>query len=465
MDKRLIETSTLDDFVTEVIVPSVPLPLEVLGAMQHQSAWADVQAKALRLIRTGKVTILYNSPTAIYGHVVGDHGVYNTGISRTDPNSSTIDQWHCECPWDQYAFGRTRRYKHLEGRCCSHVLATYFKGKSTPYDHETDEEPPQTPRGQRRKPHTEEEIEQRQKDIDEWKRTMKDMGRDPSDFDFAPAQLTEEDADAGINLENLPRSYSPEGEIVDLPTQRQLMNDRAYQHPAPQSPVIPGQPKNRVLPPHRYGPLRPQKDHMQLFDIIPPQPGAQDAQPQQPSRYDPKQIDPSNPMQSGPATLSHIPVISVNLADFHYAQQDDFGEYVQNALRSSQRVVVQLRQPVLLEQKGGKIPMPGAQPQSTNSEGISVYRTLDLGYDPTTGQRVRADGHIHGAPEQQDVFTEAPRGRRGEVTDIQPTLKWVYIQIPLNLSGPLHPHHLSGWVSYDDVMLVPDAKSPFWKGR
>lgn len=98
--------------------------------------WDDIMAKAARLLRSGNVTLLRNGAQNIIGHVVGDHGEYTTEISREDPNSATITQWQCECPWDQFAWQRTRQWKKYEGRPCAHVLATYWASQRAPLDEE-----------------------------------------------------------------------------------------------------------------------------------------------------------------------------------------------------------------------------------------------------------------------------------------------------------------------------------------
>lgn len=55
--------------------------------------------------------------------VIGEHSyVIAPGIASAN------------CPWDQYAFQRTRQWKKYEGRPCSHVIATYWKSLSTPVD-------------------------------------------------------------------------------------------------------------------------------------------------------------------------------------------------------------------------------------------------------------------------------------------------------------------------------------------
>jgi LAGLIDADG-like domain len=71
-----------------------------------EAGWPDIQAKATRLIKTGKVKITCNSKEIVTGVVEGDHGTYNTEIQRNDPNSQAIAMWSCECKWDQFAWQR-----------------------------------------------------------------------------------------------------------------------------------------------------------------------------------------------------------------------------------------------------------------------------------------------------------------------------------------------------------------------
>lgn len=102
--------------------------------LRKTGSWDDVMAKAKRLTQAGNVQLLRNSFDTVIGQVKGDHGDYQTEISREDPDSRTITQWQCDCPWDQYAFQRTRQWKKYEARPCSHVLATYWKSLATPLD-------------------------------------------------------------------------------------------------------------------------------------------------------------------------------------------------------------------------------------------------------------------------------------------------------------------------------------------
>lgn len=102
--------------------------------IRKQATWDDIMAKSKRLIQSGNVQLLRNGYNIIVAHVIGDHGDYTCEISRDDPNSRAITQWTCECPWDQYAFQRTRQWKKYEARPCAHVLAAYWKSLGTPLD-------------------------------------------------------------------------------------------------------------------------------------------------------------------------------------------------------------------------------------------------------------------------------------------------------------------------------------------
>lgn len=102
--------------------------------MRREAGWDDIMAKAQRLRAAGQVRLLRNGYNNIVGQVQGDHGDYQTEIMRQDPNSRVITQWTCECPWDQYAFQRTRQWKKYEARPCSHVLATFWQSQATPLD-------------------------------------------------------------------------------------------------------------------------------------------------------------------------------------------------------------------------------------------------------------------------------------------------------------------------------------------
>ena len=110
--------------------------------MRREAGWHDhIQPKAQRLLRNGQVTVIRNGYTNIIGKVIGDTGEYTTEIWRDDPNSRAISRWSCECAWNQFAWNRTRQWKRIEGRPCSHVLALYWKSLSTPLDDQPEDLP------------------------------------------------------------------------------------------------------------------------------------------------------------------------------------------------------------------------------------------------------------------------------------------------------------------------------------
>jgi hypothetical protein len=103
-------------------------------AQFRHSTWEDVEAKAKRLIQSGSVQVNRKSYNEIAGTVQGDHDTYNTEIRMQDPDSQSITWWQCDCPWNQFAWQRTRQWKKYEGRCCSHTLALYWAAKQVPVD-------------------------------------------------------------------------------------------------------------------------------------------------------------------------------------------------------------------------------------------------------------------------------------------------------------------------------------------
>jgi hypothetical protein len=111
---------------------------------RNPGGWAGITQKAKRLLNSGAVSISNNETNHVTGVVQGDHGTYNTEIWRDDPNSGSITQWHCDCPWSDYSWGRTRKWKKYEGRPCAHTLALYWQSLKQPLDDqrpENQEEP------------------------------------------------------------------------------------------------------------------------------------------------------------------------------------------------------------------------------------------------------------------------------------------------------------------------------------
>lgn len=116
--------------------------------VQRQDNWNELVKKAERLVNSGNVTIVTNEPDYVYGRVIGDHGNYESKIKRNNPDEPRITGWKCTCPWNQYAYQRTRQWKIYEGRPCSHILALYYLSKLAPVTGEKEpspEEPVPTP--------------------------------------------------------------------------------------------------------------------------------------------------------------------------------------------------------------------------------------------------------------------------------------------------------------------------------
>ncbi len=274
-------------------VSQVPFDMKTASVFK-EAAWKDVQGKAVRLLRDGKVTMMANTPTYILGHVIGDHGEYETEISRHDPNSTVIEQWQCGCRWSQYAFQRTRKWKRLEGRPCSHVLALYWAAKSHPLDVSGEEEGYQVPRGQRVTPLSEQEQFDRS------------QGQIPG--------LTEQQADLGLDLDKLPRTFGPDDApppITDLPDKRdQIERAQPAQPTQPVGPIAP-RPDNPFGPPKPPGKGQPER--LRLFDITAP-PGGQPVPPQNPTSIPganpPGWQNPGNPTQF-PGTYSSVDGVEI----------------------------------------------------------------------------------------------------------------------------------------------------------
>lgn len=428
------------NLIEELLAPVEHMSFEKQAAMDHEAAWADVAAKAKRLVQQAKVTILHNGPNYVMAHVVGD-GTDNGGepdeheveISRHDPASQIIEQWNCNCAWAQYAFDRTRKWKKFEGRVCSHVLATYWKSRSTPLDLEGQEPGFQVGPGQKQAP-----VTPGQQAL---------PGMTPDDLKAQQDQTVQDE------------SALPAGEAPP-PTP-----NTPSQLPSTQQITIPNQPVSPYTVPKEVQPSQPQFQQLHLFDITAP-PGMQPTPMATPvSVPGGAPPTPGNPVQF-PGTFSHfIPILRFKTADFIYAT-DALTDYFETQRAASKPIYVVLNNAVALEQSGGKIPIPGAMPYGVSSENIPLYKVLDLGWNPQTQKRENADVNVlQGAPEQTGLYSDVPPNRRGEVLDFDPSLRMAYVVIPLDYPEGgdvrLHPHSLKGWVDYADIRPAPSARSPW----
>lgn len=425
----------------------------LLSRIVKLAAWSDVVAKAKRLIKERRVTILRNAPTHVMAHVIGDHGEYMVEISRHDPKSAVIEMWSCQCLWSQYAFDRTRKWKHLEARPCSHVLATYWKARATPIDVEETEEGWVVPRGQK-PPET----------MPGQQRLFRPERVEPEPVpEEKPTPPPEEPVSAPPPEEVPERPQVPEEapttpqapQPAPLPATTQLVVG-----PQPVSPfTIPKPPTTRP---------RPKRRQLRLFDITKPE-GVQEQPATTPvSVPGAKQPTPDDPIIL-PGTFSsympvsdNIPVIALNTSNFIYASSE-LEDYFEAQRLARRPIYVQILRDVMLELTGGKIPVPGAMPYDYTKEGVPLYKVMDLGYNPQTKRREKADvNQLQGAPAQTGTYAYARAGMRGEVLDYDSNLKMAYVYVPLHyepgLDVRLHPHGLKGWVDFKD--LKPSFQDP-----
>lgn len=441
--------------IQALLLPEVRFSFEHFAATQHEGKWADVAGKAKRLVQDGAVTILRNAPHHVMAHVRGDHGEYNCEISRHDPQSQIIEQWNCECPWAQFAFDRTRKWKKLEGRVCSHVLAAYWKAKSTPLDMSDMEDGYETPRGQAGGAQPGQE-------------SIPGMPFAGPDAEAAEQEFTPQEAPT----EEAPGAETPppeETEQVSMPGTPRKTAPPPHSGPSElqhnKDLTIPKQPESPYGTPKQQP---PQHEQLHLFDVTAP-PGMQPMPGASPvSVPGGRPPTPGNPVQF-PGTFSHfIPVMTLRTSAFIVAG-DAMTDYFDTQRAANQPIYVALTNLVALERSGGKIPLPGALPYGTSGEGVPLYRVMDLGWNPATGRRENADVNVlQGAPEQTGTYSDVSPGRRAEVLDFDPSLRMVYISVPLNYPEGgdvrLHPHSLKGWVDYADVRPVQVTGSP-WRKR
>lgn len=97
-----------------------------------EAAWDDIVDKAKRLKDNGQVLLTVNEIDVVQGQVQGDSGLYDIVIYRDGINNIRKSGWDCSCDWGKYAWQRTRQWKKLEGRPCSHVMAAMWQSWSEP---------------------------------------------------------------------------------------------------------------------------------------------------------------------------------------------------------------------------------------------------------------------------------------------------------------------------------------------
>lgn len=93
------------------------------------ATWHDVRAKAKRIMREGGVHIFVVHNGIIGAQVKGDHGVYETHLTRL-PGHYAVANFDCGCKWASFAFDREGPFKRFQGRMCSHALALHYDTQS-----------------------------------------------------------------------------------------------------------------------------------------------------------------------------------------------------------------------------------------------------------------------------------------------------------------------------------------------
>lgn len=437
---------------------------------QKISSWADVVNKAKRLMQSGQVNVLVNRPNFVAGVVQGDHGTYEVEISRDDPDSNAISGWSCTCPWGTtWAWDRTRNYKRFQGRVCSHALALFWQGRSTPLDVEDMPFDYQVPRGQKAGPQTPGQGQMFSPDI-----TIPAGEKD--DLLKKVPTVTDEDGSEVIPA-------MPEGkEQGQVPGQKEpiQMQGPEGEQPSLSDMTNPGIEPLGPQPQQQKKPTDYQRQQLQLWDIPSgggkPMPATAPVSINQP----PMPPDPTNPinMPGKFSFFSHkakFGLVKPQIGfDFRYAA-DPFQGWLTDQLARGYTPRVIVRHPNLyLEARGGKIPIPGASPMGVSREGVPLYNFMDLGWDPERQMRIKAEEggpYGPGAPEWRGQWVPVNQGSRAEVSHIEPLLSSAYVRVPLHYPGNprpdarLHPKHLEGWVDFKDIMQDPIQRSPFRKPR
>lgn len=469
--------------------PTTPNPA-YQAVMARTAHWGDIEQKAKRLILSGQVQILRNSRNAVVAYVIGDHGEYNCEFSRDDPESWTMTQWHCECPWNQYAFQRTRQWKKYEARPCAHVLATFWAARRVPLD-EALAPGDKLPRGHKGFP-----------------------GQGPDNLGLEQQVFTPQDT----QMMAPPEPAAPP-EAPPEPTPAPA-GSGAPPGPSAGPPEALGPPDLNVIPPQPLMPGQP----------LPPPvpgttPGGMASPPNAVSVPGAKQPTPFNPVQYPGGTYSalqtyyHGTNIALQPGDSirpqaltgtptEFAQHDYYDPYVvylttQDHLAERYAVGRAGRlggEPHVYEVRplGGcwpdpeaesgfgtdqhcsnlaevvrEIPLPGfvrwedgSMRRVPRAERTAAQAQFENGMKVKllTPQYGLAEGKsdAHGAGQYQEIHA----GTHGEVLSQDATTGWVEVIFPLHQSGPLEPYHVRSFLDGKELRIIEyPPGSPFVQRR
>lgn len=98
-------------------------------AFHITASWRDVQAKAKRLQKAGRVRITAAKGDILIGEVGGDHDVYESGMQLVPGRRLAAMAWSCGCPWASFHQDSSMGTR-FAGRPCSHVTALRFEAQS-----------------------------------------------------------------------------------------------------------------------------------------------------------------------------------------------------------------------------------------------------------------------------------------------------------------------------------------------
>lgn len=372
---------------------------------EHKTAgWPDIMEKAKRLIQSNQVTLLRNGYNNIVAHVVGDHGEYNCEIGREDPESRTITQWQCECPWDQYAWQRTRKWKKYEGRPCAHVMAAYWKALATPLDDYNPEEHGPMGTGQKQ---------------------------------GEPAPPASGGMGGGSQTPAGPPLSKP-GEPV--PTGGSFGPDEALGTSAPMAP--PGQSGILPTPPVQ-----------QLSEMQPPIPGAtpggMPANPAITSVPGAKMPSPFNPIQFPGGTYSSAPTEPPN-----YREGTDEKNCAGCKMNDNGLCWGYGNKPIKLSDVCDSWESEKTSKVSTEEAPMRARLKVE-GYGIAEGK-----SEAHGAGQYRAI----PAGTIGEVLGEDPTTGWIEVLFPLHESSYLEPYHVRMFCEPGEVEFT-EGGTPFVQRR
>jgi hypothetical protein len=96
---------------------------------EFTASWADVVAKAERIVRENgvRITMLAGSLTA--GEVKGDHATYETGLQYYPGRGFSVMAYSCGCPWATF-WQNPDQPGRFAGRMCSHAYALGLAAKA-----------------------------------------------------------------------------------------------------------------------------------------------------------------------------------------------------------------------------------------------------------------------------------------------------------------------------------------------